>query len=488
MPDTPALSAAEYLASGRQQLACGDHEGGVRSYLAANALQPDNPQTSLGLGMAFSLAGRHAEARITLEHALSLAPEDADYAFALAEAHKRAGNIRTAEKIYRQILLCDPQHLMTAHNLGSLLYGDERFAEAAQRHLLTLQDHPGSVMTWRDLGQSLIAANQLADGLAVLETAHETFPEDHTTRFALGLAYLRNESWEKGWPLYEARWHPDEALLTPPGAAPWAGEPLAGKHLVITHEQGFGDNIMFVRYLPLLAGEATKITLLAPPALATLFGESFAHLDNVTVLSSAEPLPTADFCTPIASLPLHCLERGTIEPPLTIPYLRANPERETRVRATLNSLTPPPENALGLVWRGNENYTANRRRSIPLGELLPRLPTEYRFFSLQRDATAAEKKLLAIAGITDLSAELTDFHDTAAWLNTLDGLLCVDTAIAHLAGALGRPTLLLRRNEGEWRWGHDQSCRCWYSTLTATTIAEVTSNKNGAIIAFNRDR
>lgn len=480
-----SLSADQHLARGRQLLNDGQPGAAIRDYLAANALQPANPQAALGLGMALSLAGRHGEARIALEHALTLAPENSDYAFALAEAHKRAGNRGTAEKIYRQILHYEPQHLMSAHNLGALLYDEERFAEAAERHLATLNDHPASVATWRDLGQSLIAAGRLEDGITTLEIADQTFPDDRETRFALGLAYLRNEEWSKGWPLYEARWQAGEQSPTPPGTALWAGQPLTGKHLVITREQGFGDNIMFVRYLPHLAREAAHITLLAPAPLAILFAESFSQLGNVSIVTTPAAVPAADFCTAIGSLPGHCLARGLSAPPSLTPYLRTPPERLSAARQALLRRAPEAGQKLGLVWRGNQGYGADRQRSLALGELLGQLPTAgVRYFNLQLDTKANERRLLNDAGVFDLSAEITGFHDTAAWLGALDGLICVDTAIAHLAGALARPTRLLGRREGEWRWGRAQDGRAWYTTLFPGKIGEAALFDHGATIAF----
>lgn len=475
-------SAEDHLRQGKVHIAATNYQEAISNYLAANALQPENPQTSLGLGMALSLAGRHLEARITLEHALTQSPQNPDYAFALAEAHNRAGNTNIAEKIYRQILLAHPRHLMTAQNLGVLLYREERFAEAAGQHLNTLNTHPDSRATWRDLGQSLIAAGQLEDGIAVLETAHQTFPDDHTTRFALGLALLRNECWTQGWALYEARWHLDEQLPSAPGAKPWSGEALDGKHLVIFSEQGFGDSIMFVRYLPLLAAEASQVTLIVQAPLVTLFIGSFEALGNVTVIATGKTPPVADFSIPMASLALHCQSRGLTAPPMQIPYLRVHARPLSPLLASDNRKN------IGLVWRGNHDYTANHRRSLTLDFLWPHLPKgNHRYFSLQIAPTSEEKRSLATAGIIDLSAKLSSFSDTAAWLEALDGLICVDTAIAHLAGALGRPTLMLRRNEGEWRWGSDQSCRNWYVSLKAITRSTISSLNDGVTIALPWD-
>lgn len=454
---TPPRDFQACLTEGRRLLDAGQAAAAIPHYLEANALEPQNSRAALGLGMALSLAGRHEEARITLEHALTLAPHDINYVFALAEAHRRAGHAGTAEKLYGHVLAHEAGHLLAAHNLGSLLYDQDRFLEAAERHLTTVNAHPESVTTWRDLGQSLIAGGQLADGIAVLEAAREAFPDDRETRFALGLAYLRNEDWPAGWPLYEARWHPGEQRAMAPGSSLWLGEYLAGKHLLVTREQGFGDNLMFVRYLPVVAGEAQQITLLAPPPLATLFADSFAALGNVTVISDVAALPSADYTCPIGSLPLHCLPRGITAPPARFPYLTAAGE-----------MTPTP-GIIGIVWRGNIKESSLSWRSCSLDTFLSRLsPGNY--VSLQIDATSQERRQLEAAGIPDGAAEIAGFHDSARRLQALSGLISIDTAMVHLAGALGVPATVLLRPAGDWRWGRQQDAAAWYPTLTTRPL------------------
>lgn len=454
-----STTAIDHMAEGRRLLDEKDYSGAIRHYLKAHAEQPDNPRTTLGLGIALSQAEHHNDARITLEHALLQAPEDPDYAFALGEAHERAGKLDVAEKIYRQTLLGQPQHLLTAHNLGVLLYKTDRLAEAARQHLETLGKHPDSPPTWRDLGQSLVASGRLNEGIATLETAHEIFPHDRQTCFALGLAYLRNEEWEKGWPLYETRWLPREKQPTAPGSIQWQGESLQHKHLLITREQGFGDNLMFVRYLPTLAQEAAQITLLAPKPLTRLFAESFAKYHNVSVTDQAEYLPIADYSCSIGSLALHCLSRNILAPPNEA-YLTPQ-----------HSVLSNKNNATGIVWRGNTAPQHLRWRSFNLQSFLAKLPGDTGpFVSLQLDPTAEEQAQLAAYGIIDQTSAISDFSDTAAQLANLNALITVDTAIAHLAGAIGCNTTVLLRPAGDWRWGKNQTGQAWYKKCFSTHL------------------
>lgn len=304
----------------------------------------------------------------------------------------------------------------------------------------------------------MIAAEQIDLGIQILESAQLHFPEDQNTCFALGLAYLRNENWDKGWPLYEARWAAEEDKEF----KVWHGESLHGKHLLIRPEQGFGDNLMFARYIPTLAKEAKHVSLLTPPALQRLLSNTLSHIPNISVTDSANAFIGVDYSCLIGSLPLHCLSRSVTAPP---------PPLSPLVRTHFHGDIPPTEQGspsrrkktYALVWRGQANYAANQNRSIPLGQLLPQLPKQnINYVSLQIDASSTEKELLSSYGITDHTDQIHDFQDTAEQLANLDGLISVDTSSAHLAGALQMPLFLLQRPEGEWRWGPHQDGRSWY--------------------------
>lgn len=471
------------LSQGQAALAEGKPQEAFFIFMRAQASEPNNPLASLGLGMALCQQSRINEALTVFQHTLKQQTSDPNIPFSIADALDRAGESKIAEAIYREVLKSNPEHLPSSHNLGSLLYRTERFAEAITQHTVTIEQHPESSATWRDLGQSMIAAEQIDLGIQILESAQLHFPEDQNTRFALGLGYLRNENWDKGWPLYEARWAAEEDKEF----TVWHGESLHGRHLLIRPEQGFGDNLMFARYIPTLAKEAKHVSLLTPPALQRLLSNILSQIPNISVTDSANELIGVDYSCLIGSLPLHCLSRSVTAPPPPLSYpihthLQGNKQPTTLGKPIQTKKT------YALVWRGQPNYSANQNRSIPLGQLLPQLPKQnINYVSLQIDASCTEKELLSSYGITNHTDQIHDFQDTAEQLANLDGLISVDTSSAHLAGAMQTPLFLLQRQEGEWRWGPRQDGRSWYKNCFPIILKngqlEISSEEFASLLA-----
>lgn len=428
---------------------------------------PGHFPTRIALGTALSLSGSFPEAESILLGCLGECPDHPDTLFALANAYARHAQPISAEETYKQLLAHHPGHPLAAHNLGALLYEQERFAEACVQYVAAVDEAPENPAGWRDLGQSFVAAGELAAGIATLEKAAERFPDDRLTRFALSLAYLRNQDWEQGWPLYEARWGEGEI---PPGPADiplWQGEALAGRHVLVTGEQGLGDSLMFSRYLPLLANIAGKVSLWVMPQLQRLLRNSFTP-SGIDVLAPGQSAPGAAFRIPLGSLPGLLLEHGTIAPPHVLPYLfPANGADEHVVQLLYQWRQQAPERlAVGLVWRGGAGYSADWRRSTSLSRILTGIAEQdYLLVSFQLAPTREEQALMAGHGILDLSPLLTDFHASAAALSRLDLAISVDTAFAHLAGAMAVPVILLHRGEGEWRWGEDRRGSAWYKAI-----------------------
>lgn len=443
---------------GRRLLAAGRHADARRHFSLLLASEPEQPGHSLGLSFALAALDRLSEADVALAHAESLAPDDTDLLAARASLHEQLGDEGAAMQTWLDLLARDPDHLPAAHNLGVQLYRLGYFAEAVQQHRETARRHPRSAATWRDLGQALLALGETGAAIEALRQANRLAPQDRDNRFALGLALLRAERWAEGWPLYEARWRPDETPPGLPGIARWQGEDLTDRHLLVFAEQGYGDSLMFCRYLAIFASEAARLTVIVPAPLLALLAHSLPGMD---IRSSAAGIDDVAYTVMLGQLPLFALARGITRPPEQFPYLCASPTARANIAAW------PVDGGIGLVWRGNPANPADRQRSTSLEKFLHlQIPTPAPLFSLQPAPSAAEKQLLEQAGIQDLSDLLVDFDSTAALLERLAGLNTVDTAAAHLAGALGRPFRLFERAESEWRWGVRHALTPWYPSCT----------------------
>ncbi len=421
---------------------------------------PANPAHLLGLALALEARQRFNEARVAIECALEHANDPTLRAF---QAHllDACGAPYQAIDAYIDLLQRHPEHLPAAHNLGSLLYRLGHFREAIDVHRDTVRRHPHADSTWRDLGQALLASGDIDQALAALQQALHLKPDDRDNRFACALGLLRAERWATAWPLYEARWRADEAPRCLPGTRPWQGEPLAGRHLAVLPEQGFGDSLLFARYLSAVGDEASQVTLFVPEPLRALLQANFP---NMAVRSSLENSPTpADYSCAIGSLPLHLTSRGVITPPQTAGYLQPSAAARQQIARWLAEQTAPPRT--GLIWRGNPQHPQDHLRSTTLDKLFSHLgPNDSPLISLQYAPNPTEQADLAHRNIRDPGPLLANFDQAAALTASVETVLTVDTAGANLAGALGIPFRLLSRAEGEWRWNLAERRSPWYKS------------------------
>jgi hypothetical protein len=280
--------------------------------------------------------------------------------------------------------------------------------------------------------------------------------------YNLAMALLAAGDWAEGWQRFEARWR---VKPTTPWVRPWEklwdGSPLAGRHLLAHAEQGFGDTLQFVRYLPLLRDRGARITLAAPPPLLRLLR---ASLPGIAVITKGDDLPRWDVHVPLMSLPrLFGTTPATV--PATVPYLDwPQPDPKPPARPGIGP-------TIGIVWAGNRHDPEDRYRSLPpaaLAALLARL-RHGTVVSLQHEGENLLDTLPEAAAVVRRGGGLRDFADTAAVVAGLDLVITVDTAVAHLAGALGRPVWLLLAQGGDWRWlavdGPSPQTSLWYPTM-----------------------
>lgn len=437
----------------------------------ADPLKDLSPAGKSGRAEAFFYEGnRHlaggdsAQAEECFRQAIRLLPD-------LAEAHAnlglvldQAGRLAEAEAHYRHSIVCNDGHGQTHINLGAMLTLQKRFAEAEAAYRRALQLMPESAAAWSNLGVLQACRKQEVEAELSYRKAMALAPDYPLARFNLSYLLLRQGRFEEGWRCLEARdWYAAlEARLACPR---WRGESLQGKSLLIGFEAGHGDMIQFCRYAAVLkARGARHITLICHPALKTLFA-SLEGVDCVTGFDEPLPPSTWDFWTPPLSIPLHC-QTGLDSIPASLPYLGAERVKLDRWSAVVAGQCFPGAVRIGLVWKGNPRFENDAERSLPgLASLSALGPIAgARFFSLQKgageDDAASPPAGLALV---NLGPQIADFADTAAIIANLDLVISVDTAVAHLAGAMGKACwLLLPDYKTDWRWLSGRSDSPWY--------------------------
>jgi Flp pilus assembly protein TadD len=408
--------------------------------------------------------GRSPLAEQCLREAIRLRPDFAEAHANLALALDQSGRKADAESHYRRSLAIDPDEGQTHLNLAVMLAGQKRFGEAQDAYRVAIRLLPESAAAWSNLGVLQACLKLEDDAERSYRTAIELDAGYALANFNFSYLLLRQGRFEEGWRCLESRnWY---AALEKHLACPrWRGEDLQGKSLLIGCEAGHGDMIQFCRYAAVLkARGAAAIGLLCHPALKTLFA-SAPGVDSVIAFDEALPSSGSDFWTPPFSIPFYCQTRiDSI--PASLPYLRADPHRSEYWSAALRSASVAAELRVGLCWKGNPAFENDAERSLaglsilaPLGAI-----AGVRFFSLQKGA-GVDDAARPPAGLqlVNLGPQLADFAETAAVIENLDLVISVDSAVAHLAGALGQPCwLLLPDYKTDWRWLTHRSDSPWY--------------------------
>lgn len=363
--------------------------------------------------------------------------------------------------------------------LAVLAYQDGRFTAAAEHARIAVEG--GEAVARELLAGALMKCGRPAAAVplfrAVLAEAPSDQPSSAQADYNLAMALLAAGQWAEGWQRFEARWR---VKPTTPWVQPWEklweGGPLAGRHLLAHAEQGFGDTLQFVRYLLPLRDGGARITLAVPPPLARLLR---ASLPGIAVLTRGDELPRWDVHVPLMSLPrLFATTPDAV--PAPVPYVAWPAGRQVTGPGVPSPGVPGPGvkdpsasgPAVGIVWAGNRRDPEDRYRSLPpevLAALLARLPRGATVVSLQHEGEdlldALPDEAGVAAGVVRLGAGLRDFADTAAAVAALDLVITVDTALAHLAGAMGRPVWLLLARGADWRWLAEGETSPWYPTM-----------------------
>jgi tetratricopeptide (TPR) repeat protein len=412
-------------------------------------------------GLALQASGRFDEAILSYQNALRLAPGHSDILYNLGNACLESGRISEALAAYDDVLAGQPGHVGTLVNRGNTLLRFNRPAEALTSYDAALAAMPRHPQILTNRGHALRRLDRTTEALADFKAAIAADPDFAEAHFEAAMTQLALGDFDAGWKEYEWRWKTGAfARHRRSFRSPlWRGErPVSGKTILLHAEQGFGDTIQFLRYAPLLAREGARVICEVQPELLPLLARFEAAVE---VIASGAPLPAFDLHCPLLGLPLAFGTRPeTI--PAAIPYLAAAVERLDYWRDRL----PPGRLRAGFVWSGSSGHKNDGNRSIPLVRLAklfedPALAC----FSLQTDPRQADAEVLRkLPGLADLGSGFRDFADTAAVVSLLDVVVTVDTAVAHLAGALGKPVLILLPYAADFRWMRGRDDTPWYPT------------------------
>jgi hypothetical protein len=391
------------------------------------AADSDNPDALHLMGVTAHRVGLSESAVGLIERAIRLKPREPRYHSNCGEIYRRMGKLDLAIAHLRQSLSLDPRYSMAHGNLGSALLDQGKIIPAINSFRAAIRLDPNN-------------------------------PEAH---WNLSLALLLTGNFEEGWREYDWRWEASQKQAKRTYPQPqWDGSDLSGRTILLYSEQGLGDALQFIRYVPLVAARGGRVVVECRPELKRLL----ESMPGIVLTATGESLPQFDVHLPILSLPR--VFGTTLENiPAQVPYLSPAPdlvrrwqERAGFGRDRLN---------IGLAWAGNRSHVNDRNRSIPFDTFLPLLDVPgVAFYSLQKgDGAEASPGRQMNPSVVDLTGDLVDFEDTAALVSHLDLLISVDTAVAHLAGALAKPVWTLLPYVPDWRWMLERDDSPWYPTM-----------------------
>lgn len=441
MADDGASSAAALLKVALDHHQANRLDEAEACYLAILKSYPDFAPAWINLGVLMRRQGQLDAAALYLKHSVGLLPEDGRCWSNLGNALRDLGQLEEAEHAHKQSLALSPDSPETHYNLGLCL---------------------------RERGD-------IAAAITSFETAAAKGYDKPDLAWDMALTLLLSGDLKQGFAQYEARWMLPQSPPQHQDIPGWDGDDLDGTLLVYA-EQGFGDSIQFCRYLPLLRGRAKRIVFECQPPLYRLLRASPALAGIDIAARQHEALPRADAAVALLSLPRFC---GTVDDrtiPADIPYLMPPTTNIPALAAEKR------HRRVGLAWAGKPSHNNDRNRSLPLSSLSPLLDCpDTDFFSFQMGAAASQIAALHLSPLLpDLSPHIRDFADTAALIRDMDLIITVDTSIAHLTGALGKPVWVILPHAPDWRWQLGRDDSPWYPTMTLFR-QEKPGDRDGAV-------
>jgi len=422
-------------------------------------LQPNLPEAHLNLAETLCDAGRLDEAIASAQQAITLRSRFAQALNCLGRAYAQKGRRDDAIACYRRAVECDSNFPEALCNLGGALVEAEAWDDAIASLQQALTLRPAYATAFCSLGVAWRGKGDFGQAARCYRQAIALSPDSAFAHWNLATLLLMLGQFEEGWKEFE--WRLRGSFFTSPRrpftAPRWDGSPAPGETILIHAEQGFGDAIQFMRYVPLVQqrAQAARVVVECPRELTRLLGHNDGWTAEVVARDGWDggALPPFDRHLHMLSLPwvLRCFEPL----PMRAAYLRADDELRAAWRERL-----PAGFRVGLAWAGTATHTDDARRSLEVGKLTPLLRVAgVVFISLQVKSSAQAP------GVCDWTEHIRDFADTAALIAELDLVIAVDTAVVHLAGALGRPVWTLLAALPDWRWGLEREDTPWYPTM-----------------------
>jgi len=441
----------------------GQLDEAAAQYEQALALKPDYAEAHNNLGNVLEKRGRLDEAAARYRQAVALRPDFFQAHDNLGDVFRQQGLLEQAIGCYQRAIALRPDLAETHNHLGNILRKQGKLDLATAHFDRALALRPDYAEAHINLGHVLRGQNQLEEATARYQQALTFRPDSVEAQMGLAACHLLLEDYERGWPAYE--WRLRMGGLPPPPDVPrWSGEPLAGRRILLLTEQGLGDTFQFIRYVRLLKEQGARVVLNAQRALGPLLA-SQPDFVELFILGSAPELPRCDFYLPLLSLPgAFGTTAATI--PCDVPYLAADPKLTGAWRREMLGIDGIK---IGIAWQGAPGFRLDRWRSIPLAHFAPlALLPGVRLVSLQK-GFGSEQVATVDFPVLDLSGRLDEvagaFMDTAALIQSLDLVVTPDSAIAHLAGALGAPVWVALPFSANWRWLRRRDDSPWYPTM-----------------------
>jgi tetratricopeptide (TPR) repeat protein len=427
----------------------------VSCYRQALQIKPDHEEACYNLGNTLLSQKKLEEAATAYKRALAIKPDYVDALCNLGSTYRQQKKLDEAIDCFQRAFVMAPKHPDLNCNLGDALHAQGKVDEAIGWYKRTLELAPEHFKACNCLCNAFFDKGELAESTTWCERALALEPGFGDARMNQCLLQLLQGDYVNGWRNYEVRWK----VYTPRTSTQplWLGAPLKGARILLHAEQGLGDSLQFLRYVPLVQAAGGRVMLDLPLKLHRLA----ARLPGILALvNTGGPLPYFDCHSPLMSLPL-ALGTTLETVPSRVPYLSAPPEALAKAAAL-----PWPVGGLrvGLAWTGNPDHPKNSFRSVPLDTLARLFDLEgVHFFSLQMGPAAAELAARKLP-IVDLAPVTGDMADTAAQMAQLDLVITIDTSMAHLAGALARPVWVLLGHSPDWRWLVNREDSPWYPT------------------------
>jgi tetratricopeptide (TPR) repeat protein len=433
----------------------GKWDEAIRALARSVELRPESAETFFDLGNAYYARGMGEQAVGAFRQAVALKPDFVDALYNLANTLQKTERWEEAIPIYQRAVELRPDFMQAHNNLGNALWRMGRLEEAIAAYRTALAMEPMKAEMHNNLGNIHYAKGDMDGAMKYYEEAIALRGDFAGAHWNISLVHLMRGEYERGWPLYEWRWKvPGLGLSVKIPGPVWDGSELNGRRILIHNEQGLGDVMQFSRYVPYVLERGGKIVFSCSMTLHRLLGGQWPIEEFV---ATGGKLPAYDVQCPLMSMPL--VARTTLLTiPAHVPYIRADAKDSAKWR---ERVPRDGRRKIGLVWVGQRMPDPFRAASpavlAPLGKV-----EGVWLCSLQ----LGEKADPALGlNLTDWTDELTDMGQTAALIDNLDLVITVDTAVAHLAGAMGKPTWVLLKLTPDWRWMRGREDSPWYPTM-----------------------